>query len=385
MDPVEGTSYLASGQTNALAVLAVAPRGTMMNPAPAFYMEKFVAPAPARGKIDPHWSTGRKLRVLAEALNKDVSQLTIYVLEKPRHRELIEDIIRAGARVALYPAGDVAGALLAAIPGSGIDALMGTGGTPEGVMSACAMRGLGGEFLARIDPQLHTEAKAVREAGISTSRWYDARRADCLRQCVFLRHGHHHRPDGGRGGAHPHPLQGSDHDGDRGDGRAADHHQPFSARPLGPGANRGARRCLKCYVTRENEEELPGVGNAEAGRAPDHFGNRRRFSVGQDDAVGGCRPDSGRGPLHRALHRRLSPLDRRERGEKGLSAIDPRANYLDILEQALRHLREGEPILKPVYDHRDGTFGRPKYVKPKEFVIAEGLLGYTHAGHARLL
>jgi phosphoribulokinase len=69
--------------------------------------------------------------------------------------------------------------------------------------------------------------------------------------------------------------------------------------------------------------------------------------------------------------------DRRERAEKGLSAIDPRANYLDILEQALHHLREGDPILKPVYDHRDGTFGRPKYVKPKEFVIAEGLLGYT--------
>jgi phosphoribulokinase len=73
-------------------------------------------------------------------------------------------------------------------------------------------------------------------------------------------------------------------------------------------------------------------------------------------------------------------LDRRERTEKGLSAIDPRANYLDILEQALRHLREGDPILKPVYDHRDGTFGRPKYVKPKEFVIAEGLLGYSTRG-----
>jgi phosphoribulokinase len=72
--------------------------------------------------------------------------------------------------------------------------------------------------------------------------------------------------------------------------------------------------------------------------------------------------------------------DRRERAEKGLSAIDPRANYLDILEQALRHLREGDPILKPTYDHRDGTFGRPKYVKPKEFVIAEGLLGYSTRG-----
>jgi phosphoribulokinase len=70
-------------------------------------------------------------------------------------------------------------------------------------------------------------------------------------------------------------------------------------------------------------------------------------------------------------------FDRRERAAKGMSAIDPRANYLDILEQALRHLREGDPILKPVYDHRDGSFGRPAYVKPKEFVIAEGLLGYT--------
>ena len=70
-------------------------------------------------------------------------------------------------------------------------------------------------------------------------------------------------------------------------------------------------------------------------------------------------------------------FDRRERTENGLSAIDPRANYLDILEQALRHLREGDPILKPVYDHTDGTIGRPEYVKPKDFVIAEGLLGYT--------
>jgi fructose-1,6-bisphosphatase II len=173
VDPVEGTSYLARGQTNALAVLAVAPRGAMMNPGPAFYMEKFVAPAATRGKIDPRWRTSRKLKVLADALGKDVADLTIYVLEKPRHRELIGDIQAAGARVALYPAGDVAGALLAAIPGSGIDALMGTGGTPEGVMSACAIRALGGEFLGRIDPQLHTEAKAVRDAGLSTTRWFE--------------------------------------------------------------------------------------------------------------------------------------------------------------------------------------------------------------------
>jgi fructose-1,6-bisphosphatase II len=173
VDPVEGTSYLVRGQTNALAVLAVAPRGAMLNPGPAFYMEKFVASAPARGKIDPRWPVEKKLTVLAEVLSKDVADLTVFVLEKPRHRELVDRILASGARVALYPAGDVAGALMAAIPGSGIDALMGTGGTPEGVMSACAIRAMGGEFLARLDPQLQTEAKAVKDAGIDTSKWYE--------------------------------------------------------------------------------------------------------------------------------------------------------------------------------------------------------------------
>jgi len=173
VDPVEGTSYLVRGLTNALSVLAVAPRGAMMNPGPAFYMEKFVASTAARGKIDPTWSTTKKLEALAEVLNKDISDLTVFVLEKPRHRDLVNEILAAGSRVAMYPAGDVAGALMAAIPGSGIDALMGTGGTPEGVMSACAVRAIGGEFLARLDPQLQTETKAVKDAGIDTQRWFE--------------------------------------------------------------------------------------------------------------------------------------------------------------------------------------------------------------------
>lgn len=171
VDPVEGTSYLAKGLTNALAVIAVAPKGAMMHPGPAFYMEKFAASAAARGKIDPAMPTEAKLKALAACLNKDVCELTVFVLEKPRHRKLVEEIHETGARVALYPAGDVAGALLAAMPNSGIDALMGTGGTPEGVMSACAIRGLGGEFLGRLDPQLQTEAQAVKDAGLDTTRW----------------------------------------------------------------------------------------------------------------------------------------------------------------------------------------------------------------------
>ena len=165
VDPVEGTSYLVRGQTNALAVLAVAPRGAMLNPGPAFYMEKFVASAPARGKIDPALAGGEEAHRARRGPRQGRLELTVFVLEKPRHRELVDRVLASGARVALYPAGDVAGALMAAIPGSGIDALMGTGGTPEGVMSACAIRAIGGEFLARLDPQLQTEAKAVKEAG----------------------------------------------------------------------------------------------------------------------------------------------------------------------------------------------------------------------------
>ncbi len=174
VDPVEGTGYLAKGMTNAMAVIAMAPHGTMFDPGPAFYMEKFAGPPEARGKIDPEAPVEDKLAGLSEVLGKPVSELTVYVLEKPRHKELVSRIHAAGARVALYPAGDVAGALMAAIPDSGIDALMGTGGTPEGVISACAIRLMGGEFLGRLDPQLPSEIIAVRKAGLDTDRWYDA-------------------------------------------------------------------------------------------------------------------------------------------------------------------------------------------------------------------
>jgi len=172
VDPVDGTSHLANGQTNALAAVAMTPQGAMFDPGPAFYMEKFAGPPAVKGRIDPLAPTRDKLKVLAEALGKPVSELSIYVLEKPRHRRLVEEIHAAGARVALYPAGDVAGAIVAAMPGGGVDALMGTGGTPEGVLAACAIRALGGEFLGRIDPQLEHERAAVDRAGIDTSRWW---------------------------------------------------------------------------------------------------------------------------------------------------------------------------------------------------------------------
>lgn len=172
VDPVEGTSYLARGLNNSLAAIAMAPRGTMFDPGPAFYMEKFAGPPAVKGHIDPAAPVAEKVRELSRRLRKPVSEVTIYVLEKPRHRDLIEQIHRAGARVALYPAGDVTGALAASIPDTGIDALMGTGGASEGILSACAIRAMGGEFIGRLDPQLATETRAVADAGLDTARWH---------------------------------------------------------------------------------------------------------------------------------------------------------------------------------------------------------------------
>ncbi len=185
VDPVEGTSYLARGMTNALAVLAMAPQGSLFRPGPCFYMEKFVGPPVVRGKIDPGMSVADKLAVVARETGKPLTDLTVFVLEKPRHRDLIQDIYAAGARVALYPAGDIAGALMAAIPDSGIDCLMGTGGTPEGIITACAIRSLGGVFYGRMNPQLNGERLAVRDAGIDTNRWYAAEDLARSDQVVF--------------------------------------------------------------------------------------------------------------------------------------------------------------------------------------------------------
>ena len=171
VDPVEGTGFLAKGMTNAMACLAMAPLDTLFDPGPAYYMEKFAAPPVARGKIDPEAPIKDKLTELARLLGKPVADLSIYVLDKPRHRDLVASIHALGARVMLYPAGDVAGALMAAIPNSGIDALIGTGGCPEGILSAAAIKVMGGEFMARLDPQLATEQRAVNAAGLDTQRW----------------------------------------------------------------------------------------------------------------------------------------------------------------------------------------------------------------------
>lgn len=151
----------------------MAPRGTMWSPGPGFYMNKLVVGREAREAISPQSLTApvtETLAAIAAAKHKPITDLTVFVLDKPRHAELIGALRTAGARVLTRTDGDVAGALMAATPGSGVDVLMGIGGTPEGVIAACAVRALGGAMLGQLAPQKPGEREAVIEAGLDINR-----------------------------------------------------------------------------------------------------------------------------------------------------------------------------------------------------------------------
>ncbi len=169
VDPVEGTSLLAYGRPDAISVVGVAPRGTMWSPGPGFYMNKLVVGRDARSAIHAGSLSApvkETLAAISDALDKRISDLTIFVLDKPRHQKLIADIREVGSRVLLRTDGDVAGALMAATPNSGVDVLMGIGGTPEGVIAACAVRALGGAMLGQLAPQKDEERVAIEAAGL---------------------------------------------------------------------------------------------------------------------------------------------------------------------------------------------------------------------------
>ncbi len=166
VDPVEGTNLLAYGRPNAISVVGVAPRGSMFNPGPSYYMQKLVVSREARDVVDLDAPVKDNLTKIAHALGKSVQDLVVFVLDKPRHEKLIAEIREAGARIQLQTDGDVAGALMAVDPRSEVDVMMGTGGTPEGVLAACAIKGMGGQILARLDPQSYVEKEAITEAGI---------------------------------------------------------------------------------------------------------------------------------------------------------------------------------------------------------------------------
>ncbi len=170
VDPVEGPNLLAFGRPNAISVVGVAPAGTMYAPGDSCYMQKLVVPAPARNAVDLDAPVKDNLNAVAKALNKDVQDLVVFVLDKPRHKQLVADIREAGARIQLHSDGDVNGSLMAVAPRSEVDVMMGTGGTPEGVLSACAIRGVGGQMLCRLDPQSSQERQNLLHAGVDLNR-----------------------------------------------------------------------------------------------------------------------------------------------------------------------------------------------------------------------
>ncbi|TVM18431.1 class II fructose-bisphosphatase [Oceanidesulfovibrio indonesiensis] len=166
VDPVEGTRLLAYGRPNAICVVGIAPRGAMYVPPQSYYMQKLVLPAEAAEAADLDAPVDITLKKAATLLGKDVDDLVVFVLDKPRHAELIKEIRTAGARIQLHTDGDVMGSLMAVDPRSEVDVMMGTGGTPEGVLSACAIRGMGGRMVCRLDPQSDAEKQTLLDAGV---------------------------------------------------------------------------------------------------------------------------------------------------------------------------------------------------------------------------
>lgn len=170
VDPVEGTRLLAMGRTNSVATVAISERGSMFNPGPIVYMNKIAVGPQARGVIDLDAPVAENLNAVARAKRADVDDLTVVILERPRHEQLIAEIRETGARIRLITDGDVAGALMTAWPDSGIDVLLGIGGTPEGVLAAAALKCMGGEIQGRLHP------RDEREAQLATDQGYDLKK-----------------------------------------------------------------------------------------------------------------------------------------------------------------------------------------------------------------
>ncbi|CAD6007163.1 Fructose-1,6-bisphosphatase, GlpX type [Agreia sp. COWG] len=170
VDPLDGTRLAAEDLPGAIAVIALAPRGSMFDPRDVFYMQKLIAGAAGIGVLDLRLPAAQNASLLADALEKPIDDLVVAVLDKPRHASMVTELRAAGARVRLVGEGDVSIAIAAATPGSGIDAVMGVGGTPEGVIAACAVRSLGGFMQGRMAPQSDAQRSAALAAGHDLGR-----------------------------------------------------------------------------------------------------------------------------------------------------------------------------------------------------------------------
>ncbi|MEM7337317.1 MAG: class II fructose-bisphosphatase [Actinomycetota bacterium] len=170
VDPIDGTTLTALGKGGAIAVIAVADRGAMFNPGSAVYMEKLAVGPTGAGIVDIRLPVDRNLKALAKAKGVAVSDLTAMVLDRPRHADLIAEIRDCGARIRLIADGDVAGAIATAWPGSGVDILFGIGGTPEGVITAAALKAMGGDLQGRLWPRNDEERALLVEEGFDLDK-----------------------------------------------------------------------------------------------------------------------------------------------------------------------------------------------------------------------
>ncbi len=170
VDPIDGTTLTAKGMPNAVSVLAVAERGTMYDPSAVFYMEKLVTGPEAADVVDITAPARFNLRAIAKAKSVRVEDLTVVLLDRPRHEDLVRDVRAAGARIKFITDGDVAGAIMAARAGTGVDLLLGIGGTPEGVIAACAIKCLGGIIQGRLWPKDDAERGKALDAGLDLGR-----------------------------------------------------------------------------------------------------------------------------------------------------------------------------------------------------------------------
>jgi fructose-1,6-bisphosphatase II len=165
VDPIDGTTLTAKGMNNAIAVLAASPRGTMYDPSAVFYMEKLVTGPEAADVVDIRLPVAENIARVAKAKNSSAEDVTVVLLDRPRHDDLVREIRETGARIKFISDGDVAGAIMAARPDTGIDLLLGIGGTPEGIIAACAMKCLGGTIQGRLWPKDDAEREQALAAG----------------------------------------------------------------------------------------------------------------------------------------------------------------------------------------------------------------------------
>jgi fructose-1,6-bisphosphatase II len=171
VDPLEGTNLVAAGTNNAIAVMAMSERGGLLH-CPDTYLDKLIVGPSAAGKVDITAPVKTNLAIIAMSLNREIEDLTVVILDRPRHDDLIAQVRDAGARIRLIGDGDVTGGLAAAIAGSGVHAVFGIGGAPEGVLTAAAMRCLGGEIQARVVPRSPEEAARAVSMGIDLKKVY---------------------------------------------------------------------------------------------------------------------------------------------------------------------------------------------------------------------